>query len=241
MWFEFYLTNIIDTDGQLSYSTSFRGHPVASKQMQQEIKEQGEVKWVKKYEEISKDYLKNDFNDYMKKVKFRLFNAFIFVENDLDVVESRFLAEMESGEKEKLTAHNLVFENLWISLFMDEEAFKDTLDVLGMQDPVPIINDWEKAKKSVELGKLSIPNLIRSSFMSIVPFLCIVFALFIKELRRNPLYLASVILYFIYLLPYILISNQIRYQRPLFILQVIFVYMIFIVIFTGLMKKFRQP
>jgi hypothetical protein len=230
MWFEFYITNIVDSDGQLSLSTSYLSHPVSSLSLISEIKKEGEIRWLEHYHEKSINYLKNDLNDYLSNVKYRLFNAFIYIENDMDFIESEMISKFNESDLDILRKTKLIHENGWISVFYSEEQFKILLDQIGINEKEIIYSDWQKAKQTYQKKKYSLPNVIRSSFMSLIPLLCIIALILIKKTRKNPIIIYSIILYFLYLVPYILISHQLRYQRPLFILQVIFIYALIIFI-----------
>jgi hypothetical protein len=235
MWFEFYITNIVDTDGQLSLSTSYLSHPVTSENMINEIKNIGELNWLDKYKKKSQDYLKNNFSDYIKNIEYRLFNSFIYIENDMDMIDSEDIFSFSESDRNKLIEAKLINEQSWICVFYKNEELKRKLDLIGIENKELVYNDWLKAKSVYHQKKYSLPNMLRSSFMSVIPLLCILFLFFIKKIRNNPLFISSVLLYFIYLLPYILISHQIRYQRPLAILQIIFLYL-FIVHIVELTK-----
>lgn len=235
MWFEFYLTNVIDTDGMLSYSTSFRGHPVCSTKLQEEIRNMGEIKWVDMYYDKSVDYLKSNINNYLTKINFRLFNAFIFIENDMDKIESEVFKQLSFFDQKKLIDEVLIDEDDWISLFYSDSEMKLILSQLNLQENDQVYNDWKAAKLKFNQKKYSIPNIIRGVFMSIIPLILIIFLFLHSQYRRNPLLYLSAILYFIYLIPYILVSHQLRYQRPLFILQILIIYL-FIISINNLLK-----
>jgi len=240
MWFEFYITNIVDTDGQLSISTSYLSHPVTSEFMIHEIKNIGEINWLEKYHKKSQDYLKNDFSDYIQNIKYRLFNSFIFIENDMDMIDSEDISSFSETDRNKLIEGKLINEQSWISVFYKNEEFKRELDLIGIENKELVYNDWLKAKSAYHQKKFSLPNIVRSSFMSLIPLLCIIFLFFVKNIRNNLPFIVSVILYFIYLIPYILISHQIRYQRPLAILQIIFLYLFIVYIAERIKSAFMN-
>jgi hypothetical protein len=231
MWFEFYITNIVDTDGQLSLSTSYLSHPVTSEKLINEIDKLGEISWLEEYHKKSQDYLKNNFSDYIQNIEYRLFNSFIYIENDMDMIDSEKISLFSESDRNKLTASKLIYEQGWICVFYSEDQFKTILNQIGIEEKELVYNDWLKAKSLYKQKKFSLPNLVRSSFMSVIPLFCIVFLFFIKQIRKSLLFIISNLLYFIYLIPYILISHQIRYQRPLAILQIIFLYLFIVFIF----------
>jgi hypothetical protein len=228
MWFEFYITNIVDTDGQLSLSTSYLSHPVTSEILINEIKTMGEINWLEKYHEKSRNYLNNNFADYIENIKCRLFNAFIYIENDMDKIDSDKISKFSDSDQLKLNKAKLIYDRGWISLFYSDKEMYKLLDQIEVQNKELIFKDWQAAKLKYHQLKYSYTNFVRSTFMSIIPMLCLIMLLFIKQIRKNVNFIVSVVLYFIYLIPYILVSHQIRYQRPLFILQVILIYLLIV-------------
>jgi hypothetical protein len=236
MWLEFYLSNIIDTDGQLSFSTSFRGHPLNREDLNEEMKILGEIEWIEKYHQLSLEFLKTDFNKYVNKVLYRLYNAFIFIENDMDAVRIKNDVNFADADKLKLRDNKLVCGNEWICLFYDEFQMKQTLDKIKINNKELIFIDWKSAKLEYKRKKYSIPNITRSISMSLIPLICIVALFFVSIIRKNPVFIISVTLYLFYLLPYILISHQIRYQRSLFVLQVFFIYLLISILLNNLKK-----
>ncbi len=238
MWFEFHLTNIIDTDGQLSFSTSYRGHPNARKDLREEVKKLGEIEWVEKYHKSSLEYLESNFDDYLDNVSFRLYNAFIFMENDMDVVQIVDVGEFSTVDKTNLSDNKLISGNEWICLFYSEGQIKEIFNRIGIIEKELIFSDWENARQVYYNKKYSPSNLVRSIFMSLIPLICIIALFFIPKIRKKPLYIILVTLYFVYLTPYILISHQIRYQRPLFLIQVVLVYLFIITIVEIIKAKY---
>lgn len=225
MWLEFYLSNVVDTDGQLSFSTSFRGHPLNHADLNAEMIRIGEIAYIERYQQYSHEYLESDFDSYKEKVLYRLYNAFIFMENDMDAEDIDF-AVINKGDLLKLNDKRLTYGGQWISLFYDEIEMQQILNEIKIDDKNSVIQDWKKAKEKFEGKKHSIPNIVRSITMSLIPIICMILLAFNATVRRNPVFMLSVILYIIYLLPYVLISHQIRYQRPLFILQILFIFLI---------------
>ncbi len=240
MWFEFYITNVVDSDGQLSLSTSYLSHPVACLDLVSEIRKEGEINWLEHYHEKSKNYLKNEFDDYISNVKNRLFNAFIYIENDMDFIESEKITKFNDSDKLILENAKLIIENGWISVFYSEKQFKTLLNQLGIEEKENVYSDWWNAKQAYLKKKYSLPNFVRSTFMSLIPLLSIISLIVIKKTRKSRIILYSIVLYFVYLIPYILISHQIRYQRPLFILQVIFLFFL-ITFIVEKVKLFNTP
>jgi hypothetical protein len=242
MWFEFYMTNIVDPNGQLSTSTIYRIHPFLNKQVNSEISAMGELPWMAKYETLSKTYLEGNFGDYKQKVLYRLFNAFIFMESDKDDIHAGNPALYSEQDREKLISENLIsyIDYSWISLYMSDDEFLQTLEKLGIEEQQKIFADWKNATALLEKQTFRPDYLVRSIFMSIIPLLAFLFLFIYKKTRANPILIISMIVYLTYLVPYILISHQMRYQRPLFVLQIIVVYMVVYVILANLEPRVSQ-
>lgn len=229
MWFEFYMANVSDRDGQLSVSTVYREHPYENETINREVQELGEIEWVRKYEIKSKRFLESNFNEYLSKIQYRFKNAFFYIESDEDVMPSVKFDKFNNADKIKLIDHKLLVKRVdhwgWTCLYLDKLEMSELLKELTINDQTIIISDWEAAKSSYHTKNYSKPYIFRSLFITIIPLLCIFIILFIKQKRRNPLFFVTVIMYSFYLIPYILISHQMRYQRPLFILQIILIYL----------------
>ena len=136
-----------------------------------------------------------------------------------------------------LNNNRLIYKHQWVSFFYTEEEILNTLEQYEIEDEELVFEDWKVAKMEFKQRKFSIPYIVRSISMAMVPTICILLLFLFQETRKNPIFLSSVILYILYLIPYILISHQLRYQRPLFLLQIIFVYLIIIFIIEKLMYK----
>jgi hypothetical protein len=240
MWFEFYLANIVDSDGKLSQSALYKAHPIYNESLRQEMLNQGEINWLEKYNIKSHEYLKNNMGDYFQKVRNRLILAFIFTETDNDNIRSENFSRFSESDKFKLTENKLIVRQDWTTGFYSDEKMLDYFNKLNIQEKEFILADWKTAKSKFEKHKYALPDIVRGAFMGIIPSVCVLALLLFRETRRNPLFLISVTLYLLYMVPYILISHQIRYQRPLFLLQVILVYLISIFIIQKLFPVLKN-
>jgi hypothetical protein len=154
----------------------------------------------------------------------------------MDAVRIKNDVNFADADKLKLRDNKLVCGNEWICLFYDEFQMKQTLDKIKINNKELIFIDWKSAKLEYKRKKYSIPNITRSISMSLIPLICIVALFFVSIIRKNPVFIISVTLYLFYLLPYILISHQIRYQRSLFVLQVFFIYLLISILLNNLKK-----
>ncbi len=227
MWFEFYLTNVVDTDGKLSQSALYKAHPIYNESLRKEMLAEGESNWLEKYDAISHEYLSHNLKDYLYKIKNRLVLGFIYTETDRDNIRSMNFGSFSEQDKLLLTQNKLIIGQAWTTGFFNDERMSDILNTLHPDNKELIFEDWKMAKNDFYHHKYQLPDFVRGIFFGIIPTLCIAALIIFRRTRFQPLLLISSALYLVYLLPYILISHQIRYQRPLFILQVILVYMLF--------------
>jgi len=223
LWFEFHLANIVDEDGVVSRSSMYEAHPFLNQSVRNELARKGEKKWLQIYERQSYDYLNKNLTDYARKVANRLFNAFIFTENILDLVQSEYLDRINDADRQKLLDNYFINDDRWNQFHLDKERFENELKNLDVRDQDSIINDWTKAKDRYLKFKYSISNIFRGILISLIPTLSILFILINRrpEIKKGLHYI--IILYLVYLLPYIIISHQIRYQRELFALQILLI------------------
>ncbi len=238
MWFEFYMSNIVDSDGQLSWGTLVREHPFLIAELRVEIRMQGEVNWMESYHAKGLSYLKNNTSDYFNKVANRLFNACIFIENDDDRMSSANYHLFSDSDKLELNQNRLFHKNEWTVLCYSENDILNIIEQSKIEDKELVFKDWEMARLKYIQRKYSIPNIVRGLFMAGVPSICIFLLLFFRKIRRNPLFFVTVTMYILYLIPYVLISHQIRYQRPLFLLQVVLVYLFTITLYEKIKVKY---
>jgi hypothetical protein len=236
MWFEFYLANIVDSDGKLSQSALYKSHPIYCEPQRNEMAREGEIKWLEPYASKSHEYLKNNYKEYFIKVKNRLILAFIYTETDNDNIRSDNFHQFHETDQMKLKENGFITGQDWTTGFISDSKMEENLNKIHLTDKELIFNDWKEAKKAFIKKKYAIPDFVRGVFFGIIPLICIVFLILNSETRRNNLLIFTIIIYLVYLLPYILISHQIRYQRPLFVLQVILVY----VVLNILLKRFFQ-
>jgi hypothetical protein len=241
MWFEFYLTNIVDSDGKLSQSALYKAHPIYNESLRKEMLEQGEITWLEKYNGLSHEYLKNNFGNYLSKIKNRMILAYVFTETDRDNIRSENFPKFTEADQQTLIENKFIIAQDWTTGFYEDEKMREELNNLGLQDKENVFIDWKASKKTFYKNKFAIPDLTRGLFMGIIPTLCMILLLVFRETRKNAIVLTSIVLYIIYTVPYILISHQIRYQRPLFILQVILLYLVSIYIIHKFMLILKKP
>ena len=186
MWFEYHLTNVVDKDGQLSLSTSFRAHPNTRKDLREEIKKEGEVNWIEKYRKSSLEYLESDFENYIGKVMHRAFNAFIFIENDMNVANIIHESQFLTSDKQKLIDNRLILDNEWMCFFHKKDEIHKIFEQIGIEDIDLIFEDWKTAKQVYINKNYSFPNIIRSLFMSSIPLVFMIGLFFISAIRKLP-------------------------------------------------------
>jgi hypothetical protein len=227
LWLEVYLSNIVEKDGVLSYASVLKSHPAADEDVDAEISRDGEIKWFKKYETIGRLYIKEHKLDYYRKVRNRLFNAFILTKWDLDVMPSSFLGNLDSSRIELLTRNKLIVNNFWKSLDISKDKLSSKLDSLHIVDKTTYLNDWNNSKIQVAAVQQSLKYKMRGLLFALVPTIAGVVLLFFSFYRKNILFVSILIIYILYLMPYMLVSHQLRYQRPLMTLQIVLIYFLF--------------
>lgn len=236
LWMEYYLTNMKDPDGLLSYSTVVKYHPIGSDSIKEKFIEKGEIAMMNEFETIGVQHRGNNSGLYGKKILNRVYNALVFTEYDSDVAPVLTYQEFPNQDKESLSKSKLVVKETWTCLELTPDEFSQILGKLNIIDKKSIYNDWLSARKTFLHNRNSLQVILRSLVMGIVVTLSILF-LFFTSFRSNQLFIGSVVFYVVYLIPYILVSHQLRYHRPLFVVQVILIYFAIVFIFNRINAK----
>jgi hypothetical protein len=179
------------------------------------------------------EHRKNNFNLYLKKTINRLINAFVYTKYDMDTRPSKSYGSLDPQDKEVLKKGNFVVKGNWACLNMEPNEFNSTMINLKIRDIQKVSQDWNEARNSYLKTKKSLLTIFRGLLMGIIATGSMIFLLFTPN-RSNQLILSVIIFYVIYLLPYILVSHQLRYHRPLFAAQLILIYCATITIYQKL-------
>jgi len=223
LWMEYYLTNIKDRDGLLSYSTVLKYHPIGSDSIKELFIDYGEKEMMKRFETIGREHRKNNFDLYIKKTLNRIINAFVFTEYDLDVIPSTDFESFDPNDKIALNKGKYIVKGTWTCLYLSPADFNSIMLSLNIKKKQEVYNDWAAARSQYINKKNSFYIIFRSLLMGLIVTASMIFLLFTKY-RSNLLIVSAIIFYVMYLLPYIMVSHQLRYHRPLFAVQLIVVY-----------------
>ncbi len=224
LWMEYYLANMKDDDGLLSYSTVLLYHPSGNDSIKEIITNQGEIAVMEDFKTIGKAHQKLFRGKYMLNTLNRFSNAFVFTNYDYNIVFSKSFNSFEEQDQIILVENGLIIRNYWVCLDKSDEEILNTMTNLHVLNMSLVYNDWKSAKQKYYSEKNSIRTIIRGLIMGIISTLALLFLLINKKSRANLLIQSSVLFYFIYIIPYILFSHQLRYQRPLFSIQFILIY-----------------
>lgn len=223
-WFEFYLSNVKDDDGVLSESTVEKYHPDNNRaQYAADILAKGEVVWMDEYEKISAQYTSEHRSDYYRKILNRAFNVFVFTEFDYDLVNTDVLQKLDTEYRQKIIDQKLIRDNKWVNMDSRADIVENTLKAILPNNYSIVYDNWKTSKNMWLRAKYSIKYTVLGITIALIPMLCLLYLLiYFRKTERNLVYLLT-ILYITYVIPYILISHQIRYQEPLFGLQVLII------------------
>jgi hypothetical protein len=221
LWFEFYQANVVDHDGCLSFSTLTKAHPITNEEVRTELIQLGEVAWVSKYEHIAKDYVSRHQDVYLKKLLSRFSNVFIYSKLDDDEFPAQTSYEFSAADLQVLEHNNYIQNGNWLTLELKPQTFQKKLDQLPLAGKTNIYEDWKVAKQAYIDSQKNVPYIIRNIFISGLATICILILLF-TNLKKNLLIKSGMIIYIGFSIPYVLVSHFLRYQRPLFLIQAIF-------------------
>jgi hypothetical protein len=239
MWFEFYLVNIKDDDGMLSMSTIKKYHPDANVDYYgKEINEKNEVEWLNNFKKISKEYLNENKEDYLFKVLNRAKNAFVYMDVTNDLCETEIINLISVSSKDSLIKHKLIKDNYWVSLNYEPDKIMSEIKTIAPNDYEKIYQDWSYCK--TKIFSRSLVDILFSLFVSLIPILCLIY-ISIRFIKQEFIFVAIVVfLYVVYLIPYILISHEIRYQQPLIGIQILLLSLILSLLFEKCKKLYTN-
>ena len=228
LWFEMYISNVVDNDGLLKYSNYRKLHPYTNKAVASIYKEQGEVTFLDKYQRESIEYLKSNPGEFILKILNRSFNIFIFAKSERDI-EPADVDLFNSEDLEALERAQLVVDNYWVCLESSPGEISNTLEKLNLSNPEVIIQDWQNKRTTTQQrvnNTNDINELIKGLTTSIVPSLAIIIGLLVRVIRTNLTYIFSIILFLLSIGPYLVISWTPRYQSFQIGFFTIFVFMV---------------
>jgi hypothetical protein len=214
LWFEMYISNVVDSDGILKYSNYRIYHPYTNRQVAKSYQVKGEVNFLDEYQKASIQYLKREPLDFIQKVVNRGINIFIFAKSERDI-ELASVDEFHFSDLEKLERAGLIVDNYWVCLENSPEIIKATLTPLSLTNQNLVFDDWQQ-KSNISLARVNNihdPNeLIKGLITSILPTLAIIFGLVIPGIRNNLVFLITLVLFVVNIGPYLVISWTPRYQ-----------------------------
>jgi hypothetical protein len=174
---------------------------------------------------MNRNYLKENKLDYVKKILNRFVNAFILITHDKDNIPLKSGDSILPEDYRRMDSLGLIHNGEWMCLTLKEREFANLMDQCSIKHPGEILNSFRNAKHSLYKKIYSPANIIRSLFMSLIPTLCLIFLFFRDPVKRSWKYWFVSLSYVLYLLVYIIASHQLRYQRPLFLLQILLIIM----------------
>jgi hypothetical protein len=232
LWHELYLSNYHDDDG-IPTSSTFRVHHLGADPAYLKLYfSQGEVRTMEMFRDKFLKFLAEQPGVYAEKVKNRFVWALIWSENKEDYDNRTPAMPLHTEEMQKLKAAKLILPDTkelsggrWTpAITYDEQTFIAKIQKLGLQNEQVLIGDWKQSRTEWLAWRNRPVTLIQTLIESFIPFLCFVFGLLIKSIRNNRVFITALLMYLVYLAPYILVSHYYRYHLPLIPLQIIACY-----------------
>ncbi len=230
IWFEFYMSNVVDKVGILHHSTWRVAHPMENKKLCESINKLGETGWLKQYEKIGEAYKTNHKKEYRKKIFNRFINAFIFIDYSYDFISTNYLKNLNADTKSVLEKQKFILDDSYLTLYYSDIEIQSKIASLPLakKEKEELLIDWRKARILLLQDKKKPTRLYHGILKATLPTLAIILLLvffFMKKFNKPEFLIVAVTLYLVYFIPYVLISHEIRYQRPVLLLQVAFVYL----------------
>ncbi len=218
-WYDFHQANVLES-GVIENETFFRYHPYVNPQALAQYAAEGEVAYMARHAAASRRWLTSSSADYRRNVGARLRYAFAYTPGKLgtapfdpDVVTA--------ADQHALAEANLVVANIWICLSDDPSLMANRLAGLDLSDRKAIYQNWLSQRTALQAQRNRPPAILLRAYASLVPALCVVLGLLVRDIRRQPVFWISALLYLIYLTPYVAVSIYRRYLMAAVPLQIV--------------------
>ena len=229
-WYDFYQANALDPDGLTSNETFAKYHLINKNENQQRYLAEGEARFTESYYNLSIAWIRAHPAQLLANIGRRSFSAFVYSHYVEDIPHTTpnalTMADILTLQQAGLIYIDESNVPYWISTTLSQREFEARIAPLELNDPSAVVQDWSRQTAALEAHKRSWKIVLKTSFLSIIPSLCIAIGLLIGNIRGNPAFSLSTLLYVIYLAPYVLTSFYRRYQVPLIGLQSIFIFLV---------------
>ena len=229
-WYDFYQANALDPDGLTSNETFAKYHLINKNENQQRYLAEGEARFTESYYNLSIAWIRAHPAQLLANIGRRSFSAFVYSHYVEDIPHTTpnalTMADILTLQQAGLIYIDESNVPYWISTTLSQREFEARIAPLELNDPSAVVQDWLRQTAALEAHKRSWKIVLKTSFLSIIPSLCIAIGLLIGNIRGNPAFSLSTLLYVIYLAPYVLTSFYRRYQVPLIGLQSIFIFLV---------------
>jgi hypothetical protein len=229
-WFDFYQANYHVPDGIVSCSTFMNYHPINLAPETMRHFSGGEQAFVEHFRKASIAAVREDPARLLRGIRNRAGNAFLLGDVYFDVVTVD-VSRLNPSDVAKLRASNLIFQRdaspsaYWTSLGLSEDEFRVAVGPLALEDVESVMGDWRGAKGQYMASRTAVRTMVKRFLCTLVPTLCILCCLLFREVRRSPLFVFSLAVYSVYLLPFVIVSHYSRYQQGLVGLIVLFLFL----------------
>jgi hypothetical protein len=243
LWYEFYQSNVLDNDGVLSPSTMLLYHPSTNLEEQQRFVELGEYQYVAQYKHKAKAFLTEHPAQLYRKVGNRLIWAFLWSKPSVVDITTYNppLVGFTPADSLKLLRARLIHQNAtsvssnrWLGFNMTASEFVAALKPLHLDREKALIEDWKHSKQYLQGLDTRPRGLLKGTMLSLVPTLCILLGLLVRNLRRDLIFITAAGLCLVYMLPYTLIAYYFRYQVVLMGIQAVLVFYVAVYLYRGL-------
>ena len=211
LWFELYISNVVDDDGLLKYSNYKVYHPYSNKQVAQSYVKLAEVPFLDSYGLASKEYLTTQPFDFFSKILNRSTNIFLYAKTEKDT-ERASLEKLSPHDLSLLESNSLLLDEHWVCLGLSRSEFIKTISGLNLSNQDVVIADWEQ-KVNMNKGRVDgMVEIVKGLLTSLIPTLALIFGFAVSNLRMNRVFLITVVILFLGIGPYMVISWIPRYQ-----------------------------
>ncbi len=218
-WYDFHQANVLES-GVVDNETFFRYHPYINTRALAQYTTDGEVAYMKRHATDARQWLADSVRAYGRNVAERMRYAFAYTTGKLGTA-SFDPDVVTAADQHALAEANLIVANIWICLSDEPSVISAQLARLALSDPEAIYADWLSQRTTLQTQRSRPQAIVLRSYASLVPALCVLLGLLIRDIRRQPAFWIPAVLYLIYLTPYVAVSIYRRYLMAAVPLQIV--------------------
>lgn len=210
LWFEFYLSNACAPLGHLRTSVIVGHHPFGGdRYTARQIASDGEVKFLDHYRDVSFRLIRDEPGTVLRRIGQRLFYIFVFHHQSHNIVPARTL--LGEDDLRVLIKAGLAHQffpdspHYWLAVDEPLSEVEKSFDALELREPEKAWESFLQTRTELKQNRREPGYILWGLAYGLLPTLGILVG-FLRFGLRSPDFTSAVVLYLVYLTPYILVS-----------------------------------